>query len=159
MSSLRTEIHSLLNQVQQITDGTNCSSEVMKGGIGHLKSAVAIMSALQDSPAIGHIDTIVPKEKIAPNTNNIIQPRFTSVKRKRSRSQLTSALTKPTTLQSDSCNAEMKDIEAEVCAICYKEDDKSNGQTVDWIQCIRCCIWIHQLCARKSGDLCKACMN
>ena len=150
---LKEEMKFWLNQVHTISDSTT-NSEVLKAGIMHVKSAVALMNALQNS---GPTSTLTPTKKIAPNTNNAIQPRFSSV-RKRVRVRM-SSLTKPTAIECETCKTKIARIEPEVCAICYKEDDKldaKESQTVEWIQCTICSTWIHCLCA-NINNLCNAC--
>jgi hypothetical protein len=149
--TLKEEMKFWLDRAYAISNSTT-SNEILKAGITHVKSAVAIMNALQNSDCTS---TLTPMEKIAPNTNNVVQPRFTSV-RKRTREQMMSSLTKPTVLESDICKAKIANIEPKVCAICYKENDKAESQTVEWIECTKCSTWIHCLCA-NINNLCHAC--
>jgi hypothetical protein len=149
VEGLKLEMKSLLDRVQGITDATN-DSEVLKAGIMHVKNAVSIMEALPS----GSTTTLPVKEKIASNANNVVQPRFASTKKKRSRLEIHSKLSKPTALESESCRLKLLSVEVRVCALCFKEDDKvEKTPTVQWIQCTQCSIWVHSLCASDPTQL------
>ncbi len=79
MDTLKQEIKSLLHQVQMISDETT-RVDTLKAGIAHLKSAVLIMKAVLDSSQC----SIVPNEKIVPNRNNTVQPRFINIRKRNS---------------------------------------------------------------------------
>ena len=46
----------------------------------------------------------------------------------------------------------LEDIDVIVCGSCFKEDDSSGASVVDWIQCCKCDLWLHCVCAGFDGD-------
>ena len=110
---------------------------MLKAGIPHLKQAISIMKVIKES-ALDISRLLAPKEKVAPNTNNHLQPRF-HYTRKRSREQVEDTLTKPSHTEIDGCKRR-------ISKLCYKEDDAEAGDTIQWTHCSTCSIWVHLEC-------------
>ena len=35
------------------------------------------------------------------------------------------------------------------CGICLKEDDEVSDEVIDWIQCSKCSLWMHEACTDR----------
>ena len=89
-----------------------------------------------------------------------IQPRFFSTHKKRKTDS--TSLMKPChddilVSQETLCRTE-----AEVCGICFKQDDRENTSDVNWVSCSNCLMWVHTACANVPSDIsteyiCKYC--
>lgn len=140
--TLRLELRGLLDRVEAISSKTE-SVDTLKAGIGHLRAAVSTMEAVGNTATLQPIE---PKKKVAPNTSNVLQPHFSST-RKRSRRQAQSALTKPNETEIGSCKQRILNSEVLVCALCFAEDDAvQSNKTVPWLQCSVCDSWVHFAC-------------
>ena len=150
LKKMRLEAASLISQIKLITTSTT-TEQVLKTGIGHLKNALSMMKALENKDNTT-ATILVTASRIAPNMNSMIQPRFRSTKKKRESG--TQTISKPSPQEVDACIHAMSTSQQEVkvCGICFKEDDKgSNTETVHWIQCLKCSLWLHLNCASSPG--------
>ncbi len=43
--------------------------------------------------------------------------------------------------------------EANVCGICFKEDDNTNNSDVLWVVCENCGLWVHKSCDLENSDV------
>ena len=117
------------------------SIDAVKTAEKHLKAALAILNATEVSESLN------AHKRVAPNTHIQQQIRFHSTKKKRQHKQ---KLSKPNEEELLSCHDELYRTEITVCGICLKEHDAESGQTLQWIQCDNCNIWLHQTCAEVS---------
>ena len=98
----------------------------------HIKAAVMVITAISSN---SNQQVLSKKRMIAPNTNINEQPRFFKTKPKKLSKIL--QLPKPSNYE----------INTKFYAICFCEDDTNiSSDSVEWVQCIRCSMWIHGLC-------------
>ena len=63
-------------------------------------------------------------------------------------------INKPTGNELEKCREELSSAVVKVCGICFKEDDKDNSDTIDWVKCFNCDIWIHSSCVETNKHQC-----
>ena len=88
-------------------------------------------------------EPLVVRKRPAPNANIEHQLRFHSTTKKRAK---TPRIAKPTQSDEDEAMEVMMNVAVQICGICMKEDDSSTtvgAETVDWIQCEQCGLWVH----------------
>ena len=50
---------------------------------------------------------------------------------------------------------DMKEITVQVSGVCLKEDDSCSSETVEWVECGSCQLWVHVACADDENiDIC-----
>ena len=126
----------------------------LKTASKHITSAVIALKSIRD-PCVR---TILPMKRIiAPNTNSEKQRRFFSTKKKGKGTRL--KITKPSRQEINQSRMNLMKQAITHCGICYKENDESTEEYVNWIQCLSCDIWVHEKCARGTfnNDRCTAC--
>lgn len=100
---------------------------------------------------------------IAPNTNSPCQPRFHSTKKRRI--SHVQGLSKPTLMEMDECKRSFSDEIVKICGACFREEDKgSNSDSIPWVECSNCSIWLHTSCVhtdiQKSDTfICEYCIR
>ena len=90
-----------------------------------------------------------------------VQPRFFSTHKKRKTES--KGLTKPCNEDVVLSQETLCGTEAEVCGICFKQDDQENTSHVSWVSCSNCLMWLHTACANAPSDIstkyiCKYCV-
>ena len=115
----------------------------------HLNSAITITEAAQVNAAEQCVLSLPVTKKFSPDALHEKQLRFYPTKRKRERTQ---SCTKPTLEEVESTKEKLNNTDVVVCGICFKEDDKCRDKSIEWIQCGRCEIWMHSLCANQCDD-------
>ena len=85
-----------------------------------------------------------------PNQNAEKQPQFFSTKKKQLRA--TQRLSKPSHLQLKEKRSNLLNQTTTCCGICFKENDNSSDDFVNWVQCSSCEIWLHVICATGRSD-------
>ena len=125
-----------------------CEHEILSEVKKHLNSAITITEAALVNPEQCVLSLPVTK-KYSPNALHEKQLRFYPTKRKRERTQ---SCTKPTLEEVESTKEKLNNTDVVVCGICFKEDDKCSDKCVEWIQCEKCEIWMHSLCANQCDD-------
>ena len=108
----------------------------------HIKAAVMLITAISSNP--NH--QVLPKKRmIAPNTNINKQTRF--FKTKQTKLSKILQLPKPSNYEQRVSKQTLSEINTKFCAICFREDDTNiSSDSVEWVQCVRCSMWIHSLC-------------
>jgi hypothetical protein len=108
---------------------------------GHISSAISVMKAHTNYPSC---TSLLISQKPGPNSNNRIQHRFKSTKKKPSRSVHT--LSKPNETEKSNAEKTLLSVDIRVCGICFKEEDGSIEDMVRWMQCGECSLWFHITC-------------
>jgi hypothetical protein len=93
-----------------------------------------------------------------------IQPqlRFFSTKKKQDKKP---RLAKPGADEIAKCLETLDEVEIDVCGICFRENDRTYGSIVDWIQCCECDMWFHCSCVAADSEntdniyICFTCSN
>ena len=109
----------------------------------HVQAAVSIIKAMQNQK-----ESVLPlKRKVSPNENHEKQRRFFSTKKKTVTA--TPSISKPSLQQSDQCKTKIRKTDPMFCGNCLKENDINHrNQTIQWIQCDTCSMWLHLSCTR-----------
>ena len=158
LTALRQQVQSKLNEMSVLVTGC-ANADALKTSSKHLTSAIMAIKAIQ---RIQHA-TLPRKRKIPPNKNSEKQPRFFSTKKKQLR--VSARLTKPSHEEVQATRFHLLSQTATVCGICLQEDDTSSNDTIEWLQCSTCDIWLHVNCAGVTSDkppeeyICYTCSN
>ena len=48
-----------------------------------------------------------------------------------------------------------KNVEIQLCALCYEEDDSELVGEVEWVQCSNCNVWMHVSYVQNTLDICQ----
>ena len=53
----------------------------------------------------------------------------------------------------------MSSVLVRICGNCFKDDDQLQCETVEWIQCVSCMLWVHLACIHTDTEnyLCQNC--
>ena len=122
----------------------------------HLTSCIKILEAntkVSQAFSIG--------KRPAPNANNVPQQRFQTATKRRKQTSL--SLGKPTLPLEKSVREQLYEMESTVCRVCHKVDDQSSAESVQWVECAKCRLWVHQECTCTTNTvtntiLCKDCL-
>lgn len=151
----------VLKKIDELKDLVSKSSATNFSEVNsHMTSAIAIMQ----NKDLRQFDI---RKRPAPNANNVTQENFYSTKKKR---KVTSKhITKPTNTEHISVRSQLSDVKILVCGICYNTDDNCQNETgIEWVECSKCSLWVHQLCAKRAirssvidieNFMCNACVN
>ncbi len=139
----------LQEKLQELKDlVTQCDqTEAINTAYKHVNAATTMLQAVQ---ARGSTITLIRKRSYPPNLNHESQQRYFSTKKRRTTT--TSALSKPTIDELNESSQTLFSEEPAFCAVCFKKNDTTNNETIDWIQCSVCSIWIHQMCLKTNSD-------
>ena len=85
---------------------------------------------------------------ISPNTNN--KTIYTKRKRRRKPANI---LFKPSIDEINSQRKKSKAEEPQFCGVCLKQNDKNLNDTIEWIQCTSCSMWLHTACTTGTQEL------
>jgi hypothetical protein len=127
-----------------LRDCTNI--EAIRSGKKHLDAGLTLVTSLQHHD----IAALPVKKKPAANAQSKTQVRFFSTKKKR---KVKPRLAKPKREELTKCIEDFEDLEVDVCAVCFRENDKKISGDVDWVQCQICDMWYHQSCVGTNVDL------
>ena len=61
-------------------------------------------------------------------------------------------MAKPSRNEISQCKLDLNKVEIKVCAICFKENDSKTSDTVEWIECRKCRMWVHLFCLDKQNN-------
>ena len=115
----------------------------------HLKSTLSLLRASISQSSENA--PLQPKKNYASNKHHQKQPRFYSTRKKRK--STSSRWSKPTVEEQVSISNELASIEVKFCGICFKEDDdNSDCDYSEWVECCGCNMWIHTNCSKKCDD-------
>ena len=141
------KMDSLIKELQTLNEA--CTSvEAIRSSMVHVRAAIPLMKGIekQDSKS----QKLLQRKRYAPNSNNEKQLRFYSTKKRR---VTKSRWAKPTADEVSKCKETLMDVsEIQVCGICYKEEDNTFSQIVDWLQCDECSLWFHRHCTKELLD-------
>ena len=143
-------------QVQKQTDELRTATAAcqhlgaLQASIKHIQAAVTLLKAVARQTETVHV--LPQKRKCPPNKNSDTQPKFFSTKKQKISS---AELCKPNRKQTMDSKLILLATEVKFCGICFKEDDSMDRDVVEWIQCSRCQIWIHQVCTMSSTEYSK----
>ena len=149
-SLLKDKIHELLLLVDEVDnpDGITTAMRHVNTGIHSLKAMMNPQENIPDFPT---------NKRPASNANHQMKPRFFSTKKKR---VVPKRWAKPSRDERDTCYDTLENVEILHCGVCFKQDDMDTSDTIEWIQCSACNIWVHKSCIDSSDDddfICRAC--
>ena len=143
---IKMEIEKMLYDIN--TKLTSCNNEDCLHNIKqHLQSVISSVTAYEKYPTVYH-HTLKKTVNVAPNALHKKQLRFFSTK-KRKRSTRALSLKKPSNVEYQVAQKKLRTAEVELCAVCWKREDKSLSQKIDWIMCTKCDAWIHRVCVKQ----------
>ena len=121
----------------------------------HLTSCIKILEA---NTKVSQAFLI--RKRPAPNANNVPQQRFQTATKRRKQTSL--SLGKPTLPLEKSVREQLYEMESTVCGVCHRVDDQSSAESVQWVECAKCKLWVHQECTCTTNTvtntiLCKDC--
>ena len=122
------------------------------------KSMRSIISLLKGTLEGNRETRLIPTSTYAANTNNQKQMRFHSTKKKREKHS--NRWSKPTREEELSICNKLSGVEVKFCRVCFQEDDGcTDCPYVNWVQCTKCSIWLHEKCSNTIADLpfCASC--
>ena len=122
------KMHELQTMVKDCED-----EDALQGALGHLKAAIAIMTALEKNVHAQHRLPI--KRYFGPNKNLEKQLCFFWTKKRRITE---SRWTKPSMEETIAYRKQLSTIEPMLCSACLKENDMGTNDTINWIECSRC---------------------
>ena len=159
LTTLRQQVLGKLNDMTILV--TDCRDiDALKTTSKHVTSAIMAIRAMQSTLKSQSV-TLPLKRKIPPNQNAEKQPRFFSTKKKHVGA--TQRLSKPSYLQVKEERSNLLNQTTTCCGICFKENDNSSNDFVNWVQCSSCEIWLHVICATGRSDeyiedyICESC--
>ena len=117
------------------------STDIVNTVSSHLTSAISLLKATQTRE---ETDVFPVRKRPAPNANSDKQLRFRSTKKKRDKG---SRWAKPDEEEMSLGKRRLEQTDVEVCGVCFKQNDPSNSEVIEWIQCGGCNLWVHSLCA------------
>ena len=85
-------------------------------------------------------------KQYAPNANHKKQFRYHSTKKKHQPS--VRSVSKANITEFQTVRTKLHQTEIKVCGICF--NDPSDKKDVTWIECCKCSIWVHTLCAKQT---------
>ena len=80
---------------------------------------------------------------IEKNEKIVTQARFFSTKKKRKTGK---AIKIPTIDEQQAVKYRLQKIEPSLCSVCFKKNDDTNNDEIEWVECSNCCSWVHQAC-------------
>ena len=139
MIHLRSKTKNLLDNLYMVVN-TCDDHNALIASMQHIKSALAVIGAISAHP----IKQVLPRKRIiAPNTNVRKQRNFLKQNKRK-----IIQLPKPSYYEQKKSKQSLSEINVKFCAVCFSEDDESiSSDIVEWVQCGRCSMWIHRLCA------------
>ena len=140
LEELRQQLLKKINEISVLV-ATCETPEALKTISGHLSAAITAIKALQRHTPLTQTSR---KRIIPPNKNSEKQPRFFSTK-KRQHSQ-SGKLSKPSPKDVKLIRSTLLHQATTCCGICLEEDDKSNNDVMNWLQCSSCDLWVHEKC-------------
>ena len=146
---IKMEIEKMLYDIN--TKLTSCNNEdCLRNTKRHLQSAISSVTAYEKYPTV-YRHTLKETVKAAPNALHKKQLRFFSTKKKK-RSTRTLSLKKPSNEEYQVAQKKLRTCEVELCAVCWKTEDESLSQEIDWIMCTKCDAWMHRLCVKQRNS-------
>ena len=88
--------------------------------------------------------SLTPMIQYAPNSNHEKQLTFRSTRKRRQLA--TNSISKPSQAQVLEQRKKLKEEEPIFCGVCFQENDSSCSNTITWVQCSKCAMWIHNTC-------------
>lgn len=152
----------LMSKISSLTDIVQSSISAMglRTALAHVNSAITVAEGL-NRLEYEHSYDLKPKHDYPPNKKFELQQRFTSTKKKHVRPKVT--LQQPTMKERRNLKTKLADESPKICAFCFKENDESNNEKNDWVECPQCGLWAHWACDRNGTDstedyMCSICL-
>lgn len=142
----------ILDEIQTLQMAcSDCNSiAALQAGWRHIKAALITIKTVGID---ANVSTELPQKRhIAPNSNSPKQVRFYSTTQKRCKMQ--NPIYKPTGNELERFREELSSTVIKVCGVCFKEDDKDISDTIDWVKCFNCDIWMHSSCVETNKHQC-----
>lgn len=144
LSSLKTKLKSIIAELQITID--QCTDvSTLQAMRTQLQSASSMSRAMKEHSSDIRLAV---KRKIPPNRNQEKQLRVFSTKKKKLCA--TQALSKPSIAESNKQIDNLKKNDPKFCGVCLQENDCSQTDIIDWIQCFVCTLWIHTTCSETN---------
>ena len=160
ITALRQQVLGKITELSMTVSECN-DRDALKTTSNHINSALMAIKAIQNISTTKK--TLPIRRKIAPNKLSEKQPGFFSTKNKTTNK--IKRISKPTYEQIKYSKSLLLKQEATCCGICFQENDTSNNEFVNWVQCSSCGIRLHVKCVTGNGDaqledfLCKSCTH
>lgn len=146
-----------VNELLMLVDDTN-NPDGIATATQHVVTGIYSLRAMMN-PQPDKTDFPINKRP-ASNANHEKQARFFSTKKKK---VISKRWAKPTQDEKNACYETLEDVEVIHCGYCFKEDDSDISDTVEWVQCCECSIWLHKTCAgdisEEADFVCKICVH
>ena len=142
LGTIKAILISKMNELELII--MNCTSiDALNTAKKHLQAAITVIKAIEQTKSV---KTLPVKRKVSPNQNCEHQESSKFFSTKKKRLSLTQTMSRPSSCEMNKLKHELKEQETIFCGSCLKEDDRSNHEVMEWIQCERCALWIHLTC-------------
>ena len=116
--------------------------ECLQTASRHLTSAISIIKSQQKSVPIP--ETLKCRKRPASNSCMDKQLRFYSTKKRRSTNSI--SIAKPSVEKSNHAKDTLVETDVTICSVCLKEEDTELTDTVEWLKCNHCDVWLHVSC-------------
>ena len=144
LDKAKEEVRNKLFEVVNLVSVCN-NLDTLKAVGRQTDSSIAVLKCMEGC-SYSNVDLSVRKRP-APNSKNTPQIRFTSTKKKRTKSP---SLTVPSRDQVAMVRSTLSQVDVTVCAVCFKEQDSGDGDLVKWTKCSTCDGWLHVACTSSS---------
>ena len=142
----KAEINNMLQSIKATTE-CNSNQETLEVVKRHLQCAIFSIEAYKQNGLVQDNDSFKQTTNPPPNACSKKQPRFFSTKKKPS--QKTTRMKKPSAEEQQTSSKLLQSMESNLCAICWKEDDDSDNDDVQWVSCSKCELWMHKSCVKS----------
>ena len=154
----KTVLKEKIYELQNLVDAAQ-NSDAICTAKQHVVTAINALKAME-SHMHESSNTFPIRKRPASNAKSEKQLRFYSTKKKR---VTQTRWAKPTAQEKQMCSEALEHAEARHCGICHKEDDTGPSDTVLWLQCSECNIWLHASCCQDDTEsdefVCENCMS
>ena len=141
IAALKNNIHTLSSELQLLTE--ECTDKnVLRTLKERLQASISLAKVLTGETK-GQA-SLIPKTRHAPNSNHDKQLTFYSTRKRKQHT--TNTISKPSLVQISEQRKKLKEEEPIFCGVCFQENDKSSSDTILWVQCATCAMWIHNTC-------------
>lgn len=146
VATLQSQQQLVVSRAAQVAELARSTSdlEALKTAAQHLNGVINMMKAVQK---IVPSQSLPCRKRPAPNSNMETQMRYHPTRNKRAKSNI--SLAKPTVEQAAQARETLEAVDVALCSVCLREDDGGKTETVDWVECTMCGLWVHKSCVRS----------